>query len=207
VNLDNVSRDDWILGGLALLLVIVLLFFPWFSASLGPFTVSSTATGSPDGWLGVLGVLASLAVVADLGIERLSPQTTLPAIGGDRETTRLALAVAAAAFVALKFVFHIHFSGLVSFDWGFYLAVIVAGGLVYFAMQARSVATVATPAGPGVPAAPAEGAGPAAPGGPPPPPQAPQPAAPSGPPPAAQAPEPAAPPPAEAAGPAPPPPA
>src|ERR1700730_9685170 len=95
VNLDNVSRDDWIVGGLALLLVIDLLFFPWFDISVGagPFTVSATftATGTPDGWLGVLGCLAALAVIADLAIERLSPQTQIPAIGGSRTTTRFAL--------------------------------------------------------------------------------------------------------------------
>ena len=33
MNLDSFSRDDWILGGVALLLVIDLLFLPWFSVS------------------------------------------------------------------------------------------------------------------------------------------------------------------------------
>ena len=30
---DSVSRDDWILAGVALLLIIDLLFLPWFSIS------------------------------------------------------------------------------------------------------------------------------------------------------------------------------
>ena len=104
MNLDNVSRDDWIVGGLALLLAIDLLFFPWFhvSVSVGPVSVSadSSATGSPDGWLGVLAVLASLAILVDLAIERLSPQTSIPAISGSRTMTRFVLAVAAAFFMA-----------------------------------------------------------------------------------------------------------
>jgi len=62
VNLDDFSRDDWILGGVALLLVIDLLFLPWFTISVGPFSASTTATGDPDGWLGVLAVLAAVAL-------------------------------------------------------------------------------------------------------------------------------------------------
>ena len=84
MNVENVSRDDWILGGVGLLLVIDLLFLPWFSISIGPLTATSAATGAPDGWLGVLAVLAALAVIADLAIERLSPQTHLPAIADSR---------------------------------------------------------------------------------------------------------------------------
>jgi hypothetical protein len=108
--------------------------FPWFSISVGPFTVTSTATGSPDGWLGILGVLALAALIADLAVERLSPQTTVPSIGGSRGQTRFVLALAAALFVALKFLFHIHFS---YFGWGFYVAVVLTIALVWLAHQAR----------------------------------------------------------------------
>ena len=91
MSLDNVSRDDWMVGGLALLLAIDLLFLPWFSITVGAgaFSVSAstTATGAPDGWLGILAMLCCLAVVADLAIERLSPQTTLPMIRGSRAQT------------------------------------------------------------------------------------------------------------------------
>jgi hypothetical protein len=136
MSLDNVSRDDWILGGLALLLVIDLLFLPWFSISVGSgafsISVSSTATGSPDGWLGVLAVLCALALLADIAIERLSPQATLPMIGGSRGTTRLALSGATALFVALKFLFHIHFS---LFGFGFWAAVVLTVGLVFSALR------------------------------------------------------------------------
>ena len=150
MNLDNVSRDDWIVGGLALLLAIDLLFFPWFhvSVTIGPVTASadSTATGDPDGWLGILAVISALLVLVDLAIERLSPQTEIPAISGSRTMTRFVLAVAAAFFMALKFLFHIHFS---YFAWGFYVIVVVTVAFVYFAAQARmaapSVASYPTP--------------------------------------------------------------
>jgi hypothetical protein len=135
MNLNSVTRDDWIMAGLALLLVIDLLFLPWFSISLASIaSVDLSATDAPDGWLGFLAVLAALAVIVDLAIERLSPQTQIPAIQASRTTTRLVLAGLAAAFVALKFLFHIHFS---YFGFGFYAAVVLAAALVYFAVQAR----------------------------------------------------------------------
>ena len=90
--LENVKRDDWMLVAVALLLVIDLLVLPWFDVSIGPISVTSTATGTPDGWLGVLAVLAACAWIADLGLERLASQTRVPAIAGSRTMTRLALA-------------------------------------------------------------------------------------------------------------------
>lgn len=135
MNLDHIRRDDWLVGGVALLLVIDLLFLPWFDLSVGPISVTSTATGAPDGWLGVLAVLAALALMADLALERLSPQTHLPAVRGSRVTTRAVLAGVTALFVALKFLFHIHF-GL--FGFGFWAAVVLTAALSVLAVRAHS---------------------------------------------------------------------
>jgi hypothetical protein len=135
VNTDNISRDDWIMGAVALLLIVDLLFLPWFSVTVGPITVSVTATGAPDSWLGVLAVLAAVALVADLVIDRLSPQTSLPSLAGGRTQTRFVLACLAAAFLALKFLFHIHFD---LFGYGFWGAVVLAATLVYLTAQART---------------------------------------------------------------------
>jgi hypothetical protein len=129
-----VAREDWIVGGLALLLLIDLLFLPWFSYSFGPFSFSLTATDDPDGWLGILAVLALLVLLADLAIERLSPQIQLPAINNDRAHTRFIEACVVALFVALKFLFHIHFS---LFGVGFWAAVVLTIALVYFTAQVR----------------------------------------------------------------------
>jgi|SRR5450755_283769 hypothetical protein len=136
MNLDNVTRDDWILGGIALVLVIDLLFLAWFDISVGPLSFSFTATDSPDGWLGILAVLSALALIADIAIERLT-QTELPTIGGDRASTRKILATAAAAFVALKFLFHIHFS---LFGIGFWLGAILAIALAVLVWRPQTVA-------------------------------------------------------------------
>jgi hypothetical protein len=146
MNLSQIRRDDWILGGVALLLAIDLLFFPWFSASasVGTFSISVnvTATGAPDGWLGVLAMLCALAVAVDVAVERLAPQVSVPAVRGSRMTTRLALAIAAAALMALKFVLHIHFS---YFGWGFYVGVVLVAALVFFARQAHAGVSFALP--------------------------------------------------------------
>lgn len=160
MNLENVRRDDWIIGAVALVLVFDLLVFAWFSlpntatltfrgATVAFGGGSLTATDTPDGWLGVLAVLALLALIVDLALERLSPETHVPMIGGSRATTRYALAVGAAACMALKFLFHIgEFSNL---GIGFWFGAILAGALVYVTLQARQGAPVtpARPAGPG----------------------------------------------------------
>jgi hypothetical protein len=139
VKFDSVSRDDWILAGVALLLVIDLLFLPWFSITFGPFSATLTATDAPDGAFGILAVLSAVVLIADLGVERLSPGTALPNIGGSRTQTRFVLACLTALFVVLKFVFNIHFS---DFGFGFYAAVVLTAGLVWVAFQMRSASVV-----------------------------------------------------------------
>jgi hypothetical protein len=144
VKFDSVSRDDWILGGVALLLIIDLLILPWFSASvsIGSFSASftATATDAPDGAFGILAVLSAVVLIVDLGIERLSPGTALPNIGGSRTQTRFVLAALTAFFVVLKFVFNIHFS---DFGFGFYLGIVLTAGLVWVAFQTRNGTSVA----------------------------------------------------------------
>ncbi|HEV3055151.1 MAG TPA: hypothetical protein VGX45_10900 [Solirubrobacteraceae bacterium] len=134
------GRDSWIVAGLALLLVIDLLFLPWFSADCGPFiSCSLSATDAPDGWLAILAVITGLSLVADIGIEHFSPQTTVPMLGGSRGTTRFILAIATAVFVALKFLFHIHFS---LFGFGFWAGAVLTIALVFSAVrlnQGRSI--------------------------------------------------------------------
>jgi hypothetical protein len=134
VNTANLTRDDKIIAGVALLLVIDLLFLPWFDISAGPFSVSLTATDAPSGWAGILAVLAAIALIVDLAIERMSPETKLPSVGGSRVQTRLVLAGIVGLFVFLKFILNIHFS---DFGIGFWLGVILTAGLVYVAVQAR----------------------------------------------------------------------
>ena len=135
--LDKVTRDELLLALAALLLALDLLFLPWFDISVGfgglTLSFTSTATDSPNGWLGVIGVLASLALVADLALERFAG-VELPTLSGGRAATRLALAVTAAACVAVKFILHVHFSYFGSGFWG---AAVLAAALVVLATRIR----------------------------------------------------------------------
>jgi hypothetical protein len=137
MEVSKFTREELILAGVALLLVIDLLLLPWFdiSVGIGSFQVSATssATGAPDGWLGVLAGLVLIALVADLALERLA-NVEVPAIGGSRGQTRLVLAAVAAGFVGLKFLFHIHFS---MFGFGFWAGIVLAVALVVVAARAR----------------------------------------------------------------------
>ena len=143
MTMDNVRREDAIVGGLAVLLIIVLVAFPWFSIGVGPFSFTLTATDAPDGWLGVLALIALIALIADLGVELFSPQTQVPAIADSRKMTQFVLAAAAALFMALKFLFHIgHFSDL---GWGFWVGAIIAAALVFLTAQARTAGVSASP--------------------------------------------------------------
>jgi hypothetical protein len=134
VSTENFSKDDWILVGVAALLVIDLLFLPWFSITVGPITVTATATADPDGWLGVLAVLAAILLIVDMSVQRMSPETMLPSIRGSRNETRFLLACLTAVFLVLKFLFNIHFD---LFGIGFWAGMILAAGLVFVATQAR----------------------------------------------------------------------
>jgi hypothetical protein len=165
VNLDNVKQEDWIVGGLALLLAISLLFFPWYhvSASFGPISISrdASATSSPYAIWGVLALLTSLALIADLAVERLSPQTALPAVSGSRTMTRLAIVGVTVVLLVIKFLAHVG-----SFGWGFFVSLVVLIALAYFAFTEYNAA----PAGPTTASPP-----------PPPPPASPPPPPPAGP--------------------------
>lgn len=153
MNFDDWTRDDWVVAGLALALAILLFTIPWYRSGF----IGSAATGSPDGWLGLLAVLAALAIVADLSIERGSPQTEVPSIGS-RPNTRFLVALVVAGLLLLKFLLHLHFSGFGHLTWGFYVDVIVAAALVWMALQVRdgTGATFSRPSRPRRTAAPAQ---------------------------------------------------
>ncbi len=169
MHLERLSREDWVLGGLAIALVLDLLVLPWFSfgatISVGSATVSIggslAGVDAPDAWLGVLALLSCAFLAADLGFERLSPQTRLPSIAADRETTRFVLACVSAGLIAVKFLFHLGRFGELAL--GFWLAVLLAGALVALTRRSREARPVVpSPGGSGL-AAPGTSPGTAAP--------------------------------------------
>jgi hypothetical protein len=150
LHLERVSHEDWVLGGVAVALMLDLLVLPWFSfgatISVGSATVSIggslTGVDAPDAWLGVLALLSCGFLVADLGFERLSPQTRLPSIAADRETTRFVLACVAGGLIGLKFLLHLGRFGELAL--GFWLAVLMVGALVALTRRGREVRTLAS---------------------------------------------------------------
>lgn len=157
LHLERLSREDWTLAGVAAALLLDLLLLPWFSfgatINVGSATVSIggslTAVDAPDAWLGVLAVLACAFLIADLGFERLSPETRLPSLSADREMTRYVLACAAAGLIVLKFLFHVGRFGELAL--GFWLGLLLVSGLVAMTRRVRRPATAmpattATPA-------------------------------------------------------------
>ena len=151
LHLERFSREDWVLLILGVVLVLDLLVLPWFSfgatINVGSATVSIggslTAVDAPDAWLGVLALLSCAFMVADLGFERLSPETRVPSIASDRETTRYVLACVAAGLIALKFLFHIGRFGELAL--GFWLAMLLVGALVALTRRSREARRVAAP--------------------------------------------------------------
>jgi hypothetical protein len=145
LHLERLSREDWIMIAVAGLLVFDLLVLPWFSfgatISVGSATVSIggslSAVDAPDAWLGVLALLSAAFLAADVAFERLSPQTRLPSLAADRQTTRFVLACVAAGLIALKFVLHLGRFGELAL--GFWLAVLLVGGLVALTRRSREV--------------------------------------------------------------------
>jgi drug/metabolite transporter (DMT)-like permease len=151
LHLERFSREDWVLAILGVVLILDLLVLPWFSfgatINVGSATVSIggslTAVDAPDAWLGVLALLSCAFLVADLGFQRLSPETRVPSIASDRETTRYVLACVAAVLIALKFLFHIGRFGELAL--GFWLAVLLVGALVALTRRTREARRVVPP--------------------------------------------------------------
>jgi len=125
VDLAKLSRDDMIVGGLGIFLLIDLLFLPWYSVDV--FTAS--ATSAPYSIWGVLALLVAIAFVADLALERFG-QNTLPVIGSSRATTRTALAGGTLAFMVIKFIAHTSNLGL-----GCWLGLVAAIALVVLCVR------------------------------------------------------------------------
>jgi hypothetical protein len=131
------TRDDRIVGGLALLLFICVIAFPWIKltqhTATGPlFTepTDRTAIEAPDGLVGVLAALALAWLLIDLGMQRFLPDKKIPTLR-DGRTMRLVLAVVAVALLVLKLLLHAS-----DLTWGFIVAVILAVALLYAAAQA-----------------------------------------------------------------------
>jgi drug/metabolite transporter (DMT)-like permease len=154
LRLERITREDWVIIAVAAVVIFDLLALPWFSfgatitVSSATFSIGGSLTGvdAPDAWLGVLALLACAFLLGDLATERLSPQTRLPSIVADRETSRFILACVAAGLIAVKFVLHIGRFGELAL--GFWLAVLLVAALIALTRRARQLESVPEAAAP-----------------------------------------------------------
>ncbi|MHB1783751.1 MAG: hypothetical protein ACYCTE_13915 [Acidimicrobiales bacterium] len=121
----------------ALLFVIDLLVLPWVDLSIGPVSLTSSGTGSPDGFLGVLAILLALGIVADVALQRFSTMR-LPSLTVGAGATRLMAAAAALCLVVVKLLLHLHPSYL---GIGCWAALALGAVLVVAAHRSRGEAT------------------------------------------------------------------
>lgn len=129
MDLAKLSREDLIGGGLALFLVVDLLFLPWYSVDAFGLTISLSATSAPYAFWGILALLADVAFIADLALDRFGT-VRVPVIGTSRATTRTALAGATLGFMAIKFVLETNSVGI-----GCWLGLIAAIALVVLCVR------------------------------------------------------------------------
>ena len=127
MDLQKLSREDWMVLGGGIVLIIGLFAFPWLSATVLGQTYTATATDAPYAIWAVLALIVLLAVVADLALARFSPATVIPTTQLGRDRTRLAAVALAALLLFIKFVQQTSLLG-----WGFWidavLLVVVAVG-------------------------------------------------------------------------------
>jgi hypothetical protein len=145
VNFSKLSREDWMVGGGGLVLIVGLLVFPWFSDTVFGYAYSTEATDGPGmGWA-VIAVVILFGVVLDLGLARFSPVTTVPSTKYGRELTRAFAVALIVVLMVIRVLWHVG-----DWGWGFYvdlilLAVVAVGAWFNALGRATPVGTRQTP--------------------------------------------------------------
>jgi hypothetical protein len=127
VDFSKLSREDWMVGGGGVVLIVSLLFFDWYSVggvtssgvTVGGY--SAAAVASPYAIWGVLALIVAIIMVADLALARFSPQTQIPTTKLGRDLTRAAAGGLLLLVLAIKFIAHVG-----NFGFGFVVDVIFA---------------------------------------------------------------------------------
>ncbi len=126
MDFSKLSREDWMVEGGGILLIIGLLFFAWYSTptvTFGPVSAggSIAAVSSPYAIWGILALIVTILIVVDLALARFSPATQLPTTQLGRDMTRAAACGLLLLLLFIKFVAHVG-----DFGYGFFVNVILA---------------------------------------------------------------------------------
>ena len=121
MNLSKLSREDLLVGGGGLVLLIALLAFPWFSTyPFGAFHYTTPAIDGPGSAWAIISVIILFWLLVDLGLARFSTAVTLPTSKYGREMTRAFGIDVIVVLMAVRVLWH---TG--DWGWGFYADLIL----------------------------------------------------------------------------------
>jgi hypothetical protein len=134
----KLRREDWMVLGGGVVLIIGLFAFAWYSVD----GITFAATSSPYAIWGILALIVTIASVADSALATFSPQTEIPTTKYGRDLTRLGACALLILLLFIKFIAHVG-----DFGWGFFVDVILAGVVTagVWAMVQRSTVAGAAP--------------------------------------------------------------
>ena len=126
MDFSKLSREDWMVGGGAIVLIIDLLFLCRGTRIARPFDAARGPTRRAAIW-GVLALIVTIVVLVDLALARFSPATQIPTTQLGRDLTRAAIAAVALLFVIIKLIDNTSY--LAYGTWvGLILAVVIVAG-------------------------------------------------------------------------------
>ena len=129
MDFSRLTTGDKILGGTAIALVIDLVLLPWHSISVSGYGVSYSATSSaierPNGLFGLLALLVLFAIIGVTIVRKLT-DTELPETPKPLGELTFYAAVGVLAILLFKVIIKTDVLG-----FGCYLAILLAGGMVY----------------------------------------------------------------------------
>ncbi len=138
----KLRREDWMVLGGGVVLIIGLLAFAWYS--FAGFTFS--ATSSPYSIWGILALIVAIAIVVDYALALFSPQTEIPTTKYGRDLTRVGACALMLLLLFIKFISHVG-----NLSWGFFIDIILAGVVIAgaWAVVQRGVSPSTAPSNPG----------------------------------------------------------
>jgi hypothetical protein len=144
MDLDKLTLSDKIIAGTGIVLIIDLLFLPWHSIDVGPFSASLTAIEERNAFLGILALLLTIALVAVTLLRVLKPETQLPDLPVSWDRATFFGAVAVLGLLLLKLILETDYLGI-----GAWLGILLAAGMAYGGYLKHQADTSAHSAGTG----------------------------------------------------------
>jgi len=125
MDLSKLTLGEKIIGGAGVLLVLDLLLFPWHTIDLGIVSVSRSGIESPNGFWGILAMLAALAMVAVVVATRFS-SAKVPDLPIPLGQAMFFAGIAVAALLLIKLISETSFLG-----FGAFLGILLGGAMAY----------------------------------------------------------------------------